>query len=537
MSTDVVSALLRAPGIQPVDWLATAPVLVPAVAALVLLALDAILGTHRAPRAAPRRAADLLALAGLLGALALLVPLAGADRETFCTASGRCSYVVSPLTLVLQVLVLGAALVCLLLAQGQRDRLPRTELQVLLLTATAGACALAGARDYATLAVALETVSLPAVGLVALQRDSRAAEAGLKLLMTSVLSFSLLALGVALIYASTGSLYLGASPSSALGDLRAVQGVGLALVVAGAAFKVSLVPFHLWTPETYAGASVPVAAFLATVSKVAGVSAIVLVLALGAPARAAGWAAPVGVLAVLTMSVGNLLALRQRTAVRLLAWSTVAQAGWVLLPLAGSADGQVAAAVSASLGYLLAYVAASLTAFAAVVWVGERHPDGARHGLDAYTGLWRRQPALTLVLGFALFALAGLPPGLLGVVAKVVAIVPVVAVQGWGLVAVAVVNVVLGVAVYLRWAARLVARNEPASLPAAPGASLAVTPGASLVVTPGASLAVTPGAPASRAGRTPLAHRLALALAGGACLALSVLPQAIAGALGLPTLR
>ena len=490
-------------GVQDVDWIAVGPVLAPAVGALLLLAVDAAVGSTRP---AARRALDQIAVASLVAGLILVAPLS--ERETFCAAPGRCSYVASSLTLTLQALVLGSALVCLLLAIGLRDRPPRTELHVLLLAATAGACALAGARDYATLAVALETASLPAVGLVALQRSSRGAEAGLKLLMTSVVSFSLLALGIALLYASTGSLHLGAPVSTSLGDLRAVHGVGLALVVAGAAFKLSLVPFHLWTPDTYAGAPLPVAAFLSTVSKVAGLTAVVLVLAVGAPSRAALWAAPVGVLAVVTMTVGNLVALRQRTAVRLLAWSTVAQAGWVVLPLAGAVDaGRVTAAVSASLGYLLAYVVASLAAFGVVVRVAEQHPDGARHGLDAYAGLWRRRPVLALVLGFALLCLAGLPPGLMGVVAKVVALVPVVGVQAWGLVAVAVVNVVLGVAVYLRWAVRLVQ---------APDAPLA---------------------PAAVPAATPVAHRLALALGAGGTVALSVLPQLVAGLLDRGPLR
>lgn len=491
---------------QQVDWLAVGPVLGPAVAALLVLVLDAVLGSS-SPRA--RRVLDGAATAGLLAGLALLAPLQGRERETFCAAPGRCSYVVSSLTLTLQLLVLATAAVCLLLAIGVRDRLPRTETHVLLLTATAGACTLAAARDYATLAVALETASLPAVALVALRRDARGAEAALKLLLASVVSFALLALGVALVYASTGSLHLGAAISGELGDLRAVHGVGLALLVAGAAFKLSLVPFHLWTPDTYAGAPLPVAAFLSTVSKVAGLTAIVLVLAVGAPERALDWAPLVGGLGALTMTVGNLVALRQQTAVRLLAWSTVAQAGWVLLPLTGAvSQGKLAAVVAASLGYLLAYVVASLAVFGVVVRVAERHPDGARHKLDAYAGLWRRRPALSLVLGFGLLCLAGLPPGVMGVVAKIVALVPVVGVQAWGLVAVAVVNVVIGVAVYLRWAAQLVSTE---------GADEGPDPAPGLV--------------------TPVSHRLALAVGAAGCVVLSVLPTLVAGVLDRMPLR
>ncbi|GAB3601020.1 NADH-quinone oxidoreductase subunit N [Angustibacter peucedani] len=494
-------------GVPSVDWLAIAPWLLPGAGSVVLLGADALL-----PRRLTRgRVLDVLAVLLLLAALVTLVPLADGTRATFCATADRCSYVAGHLTFAVQLVVLAAAVVCLLLALADRT-LPRVEQLVLLLAATAGACALAGARDLATLAVALETASLPLVGLVALRRDGRGAEAGLKLLLTSVLSFGLLALGIALVYASTGSLHLGTLPSSELGDLRVVHGLGLALVVAGAAFKLSLVPFHLWTPDTYAGAPLPVAAFLSTVSKAAGLTAVVLVLAVGAPERSVVWAAPVGAVAAVTMTVGNLVALRQQTALRLLAWSTVAQAGWVLLPLAGAVGaGRIPGAVSASLAYLLAYAVATLTAFAVLARESRRHPDGPRHRLAAYAGLWRSQPALALVLTFALLCLAGLPPGVMGVVAKVVALVPVVGVEAWWLVAVAVVNVVLGVAVYLRWAVQL------------------FTPAAAA---PDAAADVPADGP-----RSPVSGRVALSVAAAGCVALSVLPEGLIGLLAGTPLR
>jgi NADH-quinone oxidoreductase subunit N len=496
-------------GVQSVDWVALGPPLAPAVAALLVLALDAVLGRSRP---AVRTVLDVLAVVGVLAGLLALLPLRGGTRQTFCVAGGGCGYAASNLTVALQALVLASALVCLLLALGTGRRgttMPdaggsRPELLLLLLTATSGACALAGARELATLAIALETASLPVVGLVALRRDGRGAEAAVKLLLTSVLSFGLLVLGAALVYAATGSLRLGAPVSDRLGDLGAVQGVGLLLVVAGAAFKLSLVPFHLWTPETYTGAPLPVAAFLATTSKVAGLGAVVLVLAVGAPEQAGSWAPAVGALAAVTMTVGNLVALRQQSVVRLLAWSTVAQAGWVVLPLGGAVGGGVNGAVSASVAYLLAYVVASLAAFAVVVRVARTHPDGARHRLDAYAGLWRRDPVLALVLAFALLCLAGLPPGVMGLVAKVVALVPVIGVHAWGLAAAAVVNAVLGIAVYLRWAAHLA--GGPASGPEGE--------------VDGARVA------------QPRTQRLALALAAAGCLALSVIPEGLVALLG-----
>lgn len=533
MITSVPTQLLRE-GVQSIDWTALGPALAPAVAALGLLALDAVVG--------PRRGGvwwrDAVALVGLVAGLLLVVPLGGEVTATFCANASpsttgppavACGFVASPLTLSLQTLVLAAAVLCLLLAMGQRTArwaaTPATEHHLLLLAATAGACVLAGARDYATLAVAFETASLPVVGLVALRRSSRGVEAGLKLLLTAVLSFALLVLGIALVYASTGALFLGAPISDALPGLHLLHGVGLALAVAGIAFKLSLVPFHAWTPDTYAGAPVPIAAFLATVSKVAGLTAVVLVLGIGGPGLAGSWAVLVGALAAVTMTVGNLVALRQHTAVRLLAWSTVAQAGWVLLPLAGAVEaGRVPEAATSSIGYLLAYVAATLTAFAVVVVLAQGHVLRERHGLDAYDGLARSHPILGLVLAFALLCLAGLPPGVMGLVAKVVALGPVVSAHAWLLTSIAVLNVVLGIAVYLRWAVRLVAApRATAEAPLAVGAPAAG---------PAVAVGEAPDDETDVPVELTLPHGVALLLGAATCVVLSVLPALVANPLG-----
>lgn len=520
-------------GVQSIAWTALGPALAPAIAALLLLTLDAVLG----PRRGGTWWRDVVAVVGLVVGLVLVAPLNDSATATFCTDRGAgaaalaCGFVASPLTLALQVLVLAAALVCLLLAVGARTDeargSTRTEHHLLLLAATAGACVLAGARDYATLAVAFETASLPVVGLVALRRDGRGVEAGLKLLLTAVLSFALLVLGIALVYASTGSLHLAAPVARALPRMDLLHGVGLALAVAGIAFKLSLVPFHAWTPDTYAGAPAPIAAFLATVSKVAGLTAVVLVLGIGAPDLAASWSLLAGALAAVTMTVGNLVALRQQTAVRLLAWSTVAQAGWVVLPLGGAvAADRVAAAATASIGYLLAYVAATLTVFAVVVVVAQDEPAGEQHRLDAYRGMLRSRPLLGAVVGFALLCLAGLPPGVMGLVAKVVALRPVVGAHAWLLTSVAVINVVLGVAVYLRWAARLVGE------PARQRAHVAVVAVGARDAGPGGAAASTPEVAPDVPPRVSVPHGVAVAIGAAACVVLSVLPALVANPLG-----
>jgi NADH-quinone oxidoreductase subunit N len=508
-----VNALLSAggvtlAGVPSIDPRALAPVIAPVLAIVVVLLIDAV-----APGGARLRGLmNAAALAGLGAAAVAVAGLALDDghptRVTACVTGSntvpQCSYVASDLTLALQGVILLAAIGCLLLAIDGPGAGDRTAHHVLLLSAVAGALALAGARDLATLVVALETATLPAIGLVALRKDAQGAQAGLTLLLTAIGSLGLLLLGVAMLFLATGSLNLATIATTLSGPdlarpVTAVAGLGMALAIAGIGFKISLVPFHLWTPDTYAGAPLPVAAFLATVSKVAGVSALAVLLGLGLPPLAHLWAPVIGVLAVITMTVGNLVALRQSVAVRLLAWSTVAQAGWVLLPFA-AADGTpegIRAALAASIGYLLAYVVASLAAFAVVVLVARHHPAGEEHTLEAYRGLARTEPVASAILGFALACLAGLPPGVMGLIAKLVALRPLVDGGIWPFAVIAALNVALGLAYYVRWAGRLLGSPEQ-----------------------------TPPR-----WRVRPAEGLVLGGAGAACLGLSVVGQLIAGLL------
>jgi NADH-quinone oxidoreductase subunit N len=373
--------------VQALDWAALSPVVAVAVTLLLILLVDAV--GPAADRL--RRVHDVVAGFGLLAAGGAVTWLAvnGGDRSTLCVGQvpdpagvgsglaprlgsglggASCSYLSSSLTLTLQGLILATALVSLLLTldgTGAADRAPH---HLLLLTAVAGALALAGVRDLASFVVALEVASLPAIGLSALRRDARGAQAGVTLLLTAVASLGLLLLGTALLLLATGSLHLDRiagtlSQSDLPASVRAVAVLGTLLAVSGVAFKLSAVPFHLWTPDTYAGAPMPIAAFLSVVSKAAGLTALVVLLLVGLPGLADSWALVVGVVAAVTVTVGNLVALRQTVAVRLLAWSTVAQAGWVLLPLAGAraaTEEAVRSAAAASVGYLAAYAVASL---------------------------------------------------------------------------------------------------------------------------------------------------------------------------------
>jgi len=457
--------------IQSIDYVAIAPALVVALTAIAVLVLDLFVPARR------KSLVGWAGIAGLAGALLALVPLGGDRRTTFCVPGAgldlpACSYVVDDLTLVFQALVLAGGVVCVLLSLDtlRDDRLPAGEYVFLMLASIAGAVTLAASRDVLTLVVALEVVSLPAFALVALRRfDSRSSEAALKLFLVSVVSTAVTLFGLSLVYGTTGAVHLDRI-ATALAD-PAVRGpataLGVVLAVAGFAFKVAAVPFHFWAPDTYAGAPVPVAAYLSVVSKAAGFVGLALLLTEAFGPYADVWAPVAAVLAALTMTVGNLVALRQTQAVRLLAWSSIAQSGYMLVPLgaAGAGGDAIDDVLPATVAYVLAYAVMNLGAFAVVTLVGRHRPANR---LEDYRALGRTEPLTAFALAFALACLAGLPPGLLGLFAKVVVFqAPVAEGVGW-LAVVMAVNVVIGLYYYLSWAATLYARPPEAAGAARP---------------------------------------------------------------------
>ncbi|MBE3012318.1 NADH-quinone oxidoreductase subunit N [Microbispora sp. NEAU-D428] len=490
--------------IQSIDYAAVAaPLLLALVAGLVLL-LDAFLPA----RPGGARVLGLVTLGGLVAALAVVAVQAagGGTRRTFCVpaslggepagpaASASCSFVVDRFSLVIAAVVLAAGVVVVLLSMTEiaagRDagpaepsRIPAGEWYFLLLATLAGAVLLPASRDLIMLVVSLELVSLPVFALTALRRhDGRASEAALKLFLVSVVSTAITLFGVSLLYGVTGSVHLDRIDAAlrTAGDMAQVTAAAIVLVVAGFAFKIAAVPFHFWAGDVYQGAPVPVAALLSVVSKASGFAGLILLLTSALPGKVALWAPGVAVVAALTMTAGNVLAMRQRAAVRLLAWSSVAQSGYILAPLAVYAVAP-RAAVGASVAYLVFYAAMNLIAFAVVLLVA-RLPEG--QDLEAYRGLALRSPAAGLSLAFALVCLAGLPPGLAGLFAKIVIFRAVVdGGLGW-LALVMAANTVAGLYYYIAWTARLFT-------PPAAGASRTVSTRAAAGVAVAVTLAVT----------------------------------------------
>ncbi|WP_432134270.1 MULTISPECIES: NADH-quinone oxidoreductase subunit N [unclassified Streptomyces] len=484
-----MSALAQPPAqnlVQSVDWLAVAPPTMAAVAALAVLVADLFVPTARKP------VLGWLSVAGLAIATALLLPLLDGDRSTFCLVDDPrvCSYTADRFTLVIQFLVLGGALLAALLSvtalKDARGRLPEGEFWFLLLSSAAGAALLPASRDLATLVVALEVASLPAFALVGLRHgDRRSSEAALKFFLSSVTATAVSLLGISFVYATTGTLHLTRVAERIQhvdGQLHTLAQAGVALTLVGFAFKTAAVPFHFWVPDTYVGAPLPVAAYLSVVGKAVGFSGLILVTVIGFPSYADVWGPALAALAALTMTVGNAGALRQSgtraySAVRLLAWSSVGQAGYLLVPIAAAAYGDdPEQAIGSTLAYALMYGAVNLGAFTVAALVGRTR---TANRVGDYRGLYATNPLAALLLAFFLLCLAGLPPGVIGLFAKVTVFSAAVdAGLGW-LAVVMAVNVVIALVYYLRWTALLfrAPEGEPAGhrVPVPLTAALAVT--------------------------------------------------------------
>jgi NADH-quinone oxidoreductase subunit N len=280
-----------------------------------------------------------------------------------------------------------------------------------------------------------------------------------------VLATAVMLYGMSLVYGLTGSLQLSTIAQRLGTDPRtpaALAAVGL--VITGFAFKVSAAPFHFWAPDTYQGAPVPVAAFLSVASKAAGFTGLMAICFIGFKPYADVWGPLLAVLAVITMTLGNLVAIQQRHMVRLLAYSSVAQAGYMLVPfgVAAAAHGRadLSQAFAATLSYIAIYAVMNLGVFGCVIAVARRTP---RNMIADYRGLAKTSPVLAVVMAFFLFCLAGAPPGVAGLWAKFVVFRAAVDGQVLWLAIVMAVNTIIAAYYYLKLAFNLFAGlGEPA---------------------------------------------------------------------------
>jgi NADH-quinone oxidoreductase subunit N len=388
-----------------------------------------------------------LGLVGVLAAAGLTLYLwggTGGALQDMLVADGY--------ALFLNLVVLTAAALAILFSveYAQRTGLAQGEYYTLLLLSTAGMMLMAGAVNFMTVFLALEILSIALYVLVGLNRaDRRSGEAALKYFLLGAFASGFLVYGMALIYgqASTTSLEgVRAYVVSLTGEFPATLTVGLGLMIAGFAFKVALVPFQMWTPDVYQGAPTSVTAFMSVGAKVAGFAALGRVVLYAFGDLWSKWVWVLVVLSALTMTVGNLSALRQTNLKRMLAYSSIAHAGYILV---GVAAGNQAGA-SAVLFYLFGYAFMNVGAFAVIIAVGRFEGNAGRgETLDDFAGLATRKPWLAATMALFMLSLAGMPP-LVGFLGKLYVFGAAVEANLIWLAVIGVINSVISAYYYLR---------------------------------------------------------------------------------------
>lgn len=419
------------------NWALLTPDLIVTAALLLVLILDFAL-----PRDADRRALGGIGLLAALLALATAVGLWGQAGELFGGI-----LVVDTLAQFFKVIFLAAAALVFLICLNYAQELParrRGEFYWLSLTALLGMLVLAQARELITIYVGLELMSLSFYALVAYRREEkRSTEAALKYFILGSFAVAIWLYGAAMVFGLTGSTDL-VTIGQKLGQAQgSALFLGLLLLVAGFAFKLGLTPFHMWLPDAYEGAPTPVTAFLAVGSKAAGFAVFLRTMVTSFAGLYANWAFLLGLIAALTMTWGNTAALHQTNIKRMLAYSSVAHAGYILIGVVSLNQTGMAAV----LFYLFGYLFANAGAFAVIQAVARAT---GRENIEAFAGLRWRNPYLAFGLALCLLSLAGIPP-LAGFFGKLYLFLAAVQQGGWllALVIIAAINSAISLFYYV----------------------------------------------------------------------------------------
>jgi len=381
------------------DIAAALPLVIVSLAGLVVVVFDAYRNRHAAT--------PLITLAALVLAFAVEIPALSADNTAFhgmLRIGGAAAFV--------NLLILGSGILTVMLAMPYLKRLDMHigEVYSMVLFATAGMLMLGAANHLVTIFVGLETMSVCLYILTGLVRKNQGAiESALKYFLLGAFSTGFFLYGMALLYGATGTMSL-SDMQVAAGSGSVMFWAGVALLLVGFLFKVSAVPFHMWTPDVYQGAPTPLVGFMSTASKAAAFAALITVLVLALPPER--WTGVLAVFAVITMVIGNVLALSQSNVKRMLAYSSIAHAGYILVALAaGTPDGY-----SGALFYLLVYTVMNIGAFGVMSQLEWDDAQGSTQSLDSLAGVGYRRPLLGWTMVFFMFSLAGFPPlaGFLG---------------------------------------------------------------------------------------------------------------------------
>ena len=474
-ASTVLGQVERVP-VPHIDWLAVSPLLVLVGGAVLLLTAHAL--TVRPPADGTYAMFTVVtALVALLAGVAVWERVTDPERGPYTAVAAAIT--VDPFTAFFTVLICVAVVLTALQADDylRREDLDGPEVYALLLLSASGGVIMAAANDLIVLFLGLEVLSIAAYVMAGSHlRRIESQESAMKYFILGSFSSAFLLYGVALVYGATGSTNLGRIATFLAGNVlesRALLLGGFALLLVGLAFKVAAVPFHVWTPDVYQGAPTPITGFMASAVKAAGFAGIVRVFAVTFQDFRVDWQPVVWALAVLTMVVGAVLAIVQDDVKRMLAYSSVSHAGFVLVGVYPASDEGIAAA----LFYLLAYTFMVIGSFGVVTVVGRR--GDRRHSLDDYRGLARARPALAFAFTVFLLAQAGVPLTT-GFLAKFFVIGAAVEDRAYALAVIAMLAAVVAAYLYLRIIVAMYMSGEDAE-ESAPRLRVPVGLGASLV--------------------------------------------------------
>jgi NADH-quinone oxidoreductase subunit N len=441
----------------------------PAIPEIALLAfVSALLVIDLFVKESERHLTFWLAIASLLGTAVLAGSIAGsASAVTF-----QGMFVADPMSQVLKVAVLLSSAVTLVYGRVylQDRELLRGEFLSLALFATLGMMVMISAHHFLTLYLGLELLALSLYAMVALQRESvRATEAAMKYFVLGALASGMLLYGMSMLYGATGSLDI-ARVAASLGSAHSSQSLavfGLVFVVAGIAFKLGAVPFHMWIPDVYHGAATPATLFIGAAPKIAAFAFVMRLLAHALGGMGADWQLMLAILAAASIGLGNVVAIAQTNLKRMLAYSTISHMGFLLLGILAGTDNGYASAMF----YVLTYVLMTLGAFGMILLLSRAGFEAEE--LEDFRGLNRRSKWYAFVMLVVVFSLAGIPPTV-GFLAKL-SVLQAAFEAGFGyLVVFAVLMSVVGAFYYLRLV-KLMYMDEPAgTITIAPRADMRV---------------------------------------------------------------
>lgn len=389
------------------------------------------------------RIVSMLSIVTLILAIFLLVPVAGARAVTFAGM-----FVTDQFAVFCKALVLIAAALGIIVSRDfmERHNIARFEFPILIVFAALGMLLMISANDLVSLYVGLELQSLSLYVMAAIQRDdNRATEAGLKYFVLGAVASGLLLYGASLVYGFAGTTNFDALATLFTSDQEVSTGliIGIVFILAGLSFKVSAVPFHMWTPDVYEGAPTPVTAFFAVAPKIAALALFLRVMVGPFGDLLVHWQQIIIVVSVLSMALGALAAINQRNIKRLMAYSSIGHVGYALVGLAAGTE----QGIKGVLVYLAIYLVMNVGTFACILCM--RRGGRMVEGIDDLAGLGKTNPMLAATLVVFMFSLAGIPP-LAGFFGKLYVFVAAVDAQLYALAIIGVVTSVIGAFYYLR---------------------------------------------------------------------------------------